>query len=135
MSAQDNLSSQQWEQLPMFMTAGEIKSKVNYSADPGGDNMESLWHQKLYEAKTGAIRNARYVPTRARKGASLYDSIKREGVRKPVELNRNFDGGRHWPAGYQLSEGHHRVAAAADIDPNMLVPVTHDEWRDPRKKT
>ena len=124
-----NLSNAQWEQLPMYMKAGEIKSMVNYSADPGGRYMDHLWDYKLQEAKTGAIRNARYRPTRARKGASLHDSIKREGVRKPVELIRNFDDSRYSPAGYQLSEGHHRVAAAADIDPNMLVPVKHDEWR------
>ena len=128
MSAQDNLSSKQWEQLPMYMTAGEIKSIVNSSADPGGDNMESLWHQKLYEAKTGAIRNARYVPTRARKGATLYDSIKSKGVQKPVELNRNNKDTRFSKKGYSLSEGHHRVAAAADINPNMLIPVEHSEW-------
>jgi hypothetical protein len=125
----ENLSNAQWEQLPMYMKAGEIKSIVNTSADPGGRYMDHLWDYKLKEAKTGAIRNARYRPTRARKGASLYDSIKREGVRKPVELIRNFDASRYSPAGYQLSEGHHRVAAAADIDPNMLVPVKHDEWR------
>ena len=125
----ENLSSQQWEQLPMFMKAGEIKAKVNTYADPGGGDMDRLWHNKLYEAKTGAIRNARYLPTRARKGASLYDSIKREGVRKPVELIRNFDSGPYNREGYQLGEGHHRVADAADINPNMLIPVEHDEWR------
>jgi len=124
-----NRSEGQWEQLPMFMRAGEIKSKVNTSADPGGGDMEHLWNYKLREAKTGAIRNARYQPTRVRKGASLYDSIKREGVKKPVELIRNFDSSVFHPKGYQLNEGHHRVAAAADIDPNMLVPVEHDEWR------
>jgi chorismate synthase len=124
-----NRSEGQWEQLPMFMRAGEIKSKVNASADPGGGDMEHLWKYKLREAKTGAIRNARYQPTRVRKGASLYDSIKREGVKKPVELIRNFDSISFRPAGYQLGDGHHRVAAAADIDPNMLVPVEHDEWR------
>jgi hypothetical protein len=123
----DNLSSQQWEQLPMFMKAGEIKAKVNTSADPGGSDMDRLWHNKLYESKTGAIRNARYLPTRARKGATLYDSIKREGVRKPVELQRNTRDTKFSKKGYSLSEGHHRVAAAADIDPNMLIPVEHGD--------
>jgi hypothetical protein len=111
----------------MFMKAGEIKAKVNSSADPGGHDMENLWHNKLYEAKTGAIRNARYVPTRARKGATLYDSIKAKGVQKPVELIRHPESNKYWPKGYSLMEGHHRVAAAADIDPNMLIPVEHDD--------
>lgn len=112
----------------MFMKAGEIKAKVNSSADPGGHDMDNLWHNKLYEAKTGAIRNARYTPTRRRKGASLYESIKAKGVQKPVELNRNNRDSRFSKKGYSLSEGHHRIAAAADIDPNMLIPVTHSEY-------
>ena len=127
MSAQDNLSSQQWEQLPMFMTAEEVKNKVNSSADPGGHSMEDLWHHKLYEAKTGAIRNARYVPTRKRKGNSLYESIKEKGVQKPVELQRNTKDTKFSKKGYSLSEGHHRVAAAYDIDPKMYIPVEHSD--------
>ena len=117
-----NLSAQQWEQLPMFMKAGEVKEKINYSPDPHRD-IEHLWDYNLHEAKTGAIRNARYLPTRARKGASLYDSIKREGVKKPVELIPNPS---YKKSGVHLAEGHHRVAAAADINPDMLIPVQHD---------
>ena len=128
-----NLSSQQWEQLPMFMKAGEIKSKITSSADPGGGNMEYLWGYKLHEAKTGAIRNARYLPTRARKGASLYDSIKAKGVQKPVELERRTSKSKTKPIEYSLGEGHHRVAAAADINPNMLIPVIHDDWVNPHE--
>ena len=122
MSAEENLS---YEQMAMYMTAEEIKNKVNSSADPGGGNMENLWHQKLYEAKTGAIRNARYVPTRKRKGNSLYESIKEKGVQKPVELQYN-KGDKFTPKGVSIVEGHHRVAAAHDIDPKMIIPV--EEW-------
>ena len=124
MAAEDNLSKQQWEQLPMFMKAGELKSKINVSYDPHRD-MEHLWRYKLQEAKTGAIRNARYTPTRARKGASFYDSIKEKGVQKPVLISPNPS---YKSPGFHLSEGHHRVAAAADIDPNMLIPVKHENW-------
>jgi hypothetical protein len=116
------------EQLAMFMTAEEIKSKVNSSADPGGHDMEGLWHQKLYESKTGAVRNARYVPTRKRKGNSLYESVKEKGVQKPVELQRNTKNTKFSKKGYSLSEGHHRVAAAYDIDPKMLIPVEHSDY-------
>jgi len=131
MSAEDNLSSQQWEQLPMFMSASEIMGKVNSSADAPGAKMEDVWHQKLYEAKTGAIRNALYVPTRKRRGNSLYESIQNNGVREPVQLNRNG------AEGYSLAEGHHRVAAAHDIDPNMMLPVVHSDELEfqPTKRT
>jgi hypothetical protein len=112
----------------MFMTAEEIKNKVNSSADPGGSDMDSLWHQKLYEAKTGAIRNSRYVPTRKRKGNSLYESIAEKGVQKPVELTRHNKDTKFIKKGYSLSEGHHRVAAAYDIDPKMLIPVEHNDY-------
>jgi hypothetical protein len=107
MSASDHLSSKQWEQLPMFMTAGDIKSKITYSDD--GDVGGKLWSRKLSESKRGG----------------LYRSIKAKGVKKPVELQRNLNRSTFTPVGYQLNDGHHRVAAAADIDPNMLVPVTH----------
>jgi len=104
MSASDNLSH---EQLAMFMPAGEIKSKITYSDD--GDVGDKLWSRKLKESKRGG----------------LYRSIKANGVKKPVELQRNFNRSMFTPIGHQLNDGHHRIAAAADIDPNMLVPVTH----------
>ena len=131
MSASSNLSSQQ---LAMFMTAKEIKEGVNASFDRGGRNLDELWSNKLRESKSGAIRNARYVPTRKRKGNTLYESIQEHGVREPVELmhrkhpiERNHPG-EDIPPGMHLAEGHHRVAAAYDIDPNMLIPVIHEKW-------
>lgn len=128
------------QQLAMFMTAKEIKGAVNQSSDPHL-TMEHLWDYKLDEAKTGAIRNSRYKPTRKRKGASFYESIQREGVKKPVEMTHitKEHASKYFPEGSALIEGHHRVAAAHDINPNMLIPVTHDfhgepAWRKPKAK-
>jgi len=48
---------------------------------------------------------------------NLYDHIKANGVRQAVHV-QPMDGGM-----YQLMDGHHRVASAYDIDPEMQVPV------------
>jgi ParB-like chromosome segregation protein Spo0J len=53
----------------------------------------------------------------ATQGMSLYDSIKKHGVQRPVTVSRYSDGS------YELSDGHHRVSSAMDIDPEMEIPV------------
>ena len=108
-------------QLAMYMTAKELKEGVTSSADPHR-GLDNLWAYKLEESKTGAIRNARYTPTRNRGTNNLYSSIKEKGVQRPVEIQHN-KGDKHTPKGMSIVEGHHRVAAAYDINPHMLVPV------------
>ena len=49
----------------------------------------------------------------------LYDSIKAQGVSTPVYVSHNAKFGQ------TVGDGHHRIAAAHDIDPNMLLPVEH----------
>jgi hypothetical protein len=49
----------------------------------------------------------------------LYDSIKAQGVSSPVYVTHNEKFGQ------TVGDGHHRIAAAHDIDPNMLIPVEH----------
>jgi hypothetical protein len=65
-------------------------------------------------------------------GPSLYSQIERDGVQSPVHLGT---GGR--PPLRSAEEktilgGHHRVAAAADIDPDRLMPVLHYEGGSPK---
>jgi hypothetical protein len=55
-------------------------------------------------------------------GESLYDSIASEGVRGPIRLGQEI-GSMGKP---QIVGGHHRLAAATNIDPHRLVPVLHD---------
>jgi hypothetical protein len=59
----------------------------------------------------------------ARRGDSMYDSIAEKGVLGPIRLGRQL-GEEGKP---QIVGGHHRLAAATDIDPDRLVPVLHDE--------
>ena len=122
MAAEDNGS---WQQLGFYMTAEELKKGITHSYDRGGRWLDDLWDRKLQESKTGAVRNARYTPTRDRGTNNLYSSIKEKGVQKLVEVAHPRKGAKEGENGLHLVEGHHRVAAAHDIDPNMLIPVTH----------
>ena len=48
---------------------------------------------------------------------NMYESIKAHGVRKQVTVRTDEQGNR------MLMDGHHRVASAHHIDPDMDVPV------------
>jgi hypothetical protein len=79
-----------------------------------------------YHTWTGSTNNPyeRVVGyERHQESESLYDSIERTGVQKPIHLGRQF-GLENKP---QVVGGHHRLASANDINPDMLVPVLHHE--------
>lgn len=109
----------QFTQLPMFMDAGSLQSHLtgavdeDYSRPPTQD----LWNEKLAESKS------------AGPDGSLYNKIRRKGVQHPVTVlvpkYDHFDG-QKWVMG----DGHHRVAAAAEIQrktgKTMYVPIIHD---------
>jgi len=108
MSAQ-NLSHQQ---LAMFMPAHEI-AKLRFSDRRHfNESNEDVLARKLESAKTNAWA--------ASKG--MYKSIKKIGVQEPVDI---VHGG---PMGAMLTDGHHRVASAMDINPKMLIPVIHWDY-------
>lgn len=113
MSAQNNLSLTQHlaaGQLPMFMTATEIKQNFYPHADEYNDYEEphDLWHRKLKESKQTPYKN----------GKSRYSIFKEEGVQHPVDL-------RHDTA--EIYEGHHRIASMEKIDPKRLMAVNFIE--------
>ena len=138
------LNPQQFgEQLDMFKPAREIVEGMhtgdfeNNLGDSSNFAKHWGWQAKLDEAKTD-----RFYHTYAGK-ESLYDSVGRQGIKQPVAI-------RHWAdrPGPQLANGHHRVAAAYDQNPDMLVPVVHydidageriDDWdgdgNNPDRKT
>jgi ParB-like chromosome segregation protein Spo0J len=106
MSAQDNLS---YEQLAMFMPAHEIMAKTGeksndrlFKHNGQRETSDEMWDRKTKEAKS----------------SRLTSSIKKKGIKKPIEM-ANFMSGK------ALFDGHHRVAAAHSIDKNYLVPVEH----------
>jgi hypothetical protein len=127
MSASKHLNP---KQLKLFMTPDEIMESVSDSVDRAGsytdvdyetgeqitvpeETMEDLWKTKLAESK------GRRQPT------SLYNSIKEHGVQRHVTLQMEHDGS------LTMGQGHHRVAAAADIAKKtgrqIYIPVIYDD--------
>lgn len=60
--------------------------------------------------------------TRRYSEQSLYDSVARDGVQKPVSLAHEQFGSLGKP---EIVGGHHRLASQNNIDPDALVPVLH----------
>ena len=148
MTSKDHLNNQQ---LAMFMPAKELMNSLNESEqltyvddnhkDSGRnyslytllsthdsewrtETKEDMVDRKLKETKrTGGPRadledgesNEDEWYT-ANTSDTLYRSIARDGVAEPVLME-----------GDKLSQGHHRVIAANDVNPNMEVPVQYDE--------
>lgn len=119
-------------QLKLFMTAQEVMDSVSDSVDRAREyqdvdpetgeiitvpeqTMEDLWKDKLSESKGRGYLGQK----------PLYDSIKEKGVQRHVTLQTNPDGS------LTMGQGHHRVAAAADIakktGKQMYVPVIYDD--------
>ena len=97
-----------------------------WGGGPGDStSIDDVWKLKLSEAKR---------PAGAGHGAGLWESIKAEGVR-PVRMQGGQYIGTpielaHQPGGLppRIMEGHHRVAAAADINPAMEVPIANKPY-------
>ena len=102
--------------------------------DPHTDSSRKMtqdesWDKKLRGSKmVGTQGNGSYL----RKGEpSLHESIASHGVLSAVQIQALGD--RHKPTSAKpytqdkpfVTGGHHRIAAAADINPNMLVPVEY----------
>lgn len=118
MAAQEHLSGQ----LSMFVPARELMGYTAGHTEGYGNKYlflsesPGLIKEKLQESKSGGSSLA-YLPKKQGQ-ESLYDSIKKEGVRSPIALRVHKNG-------VQINDGHHRIVAAHDIDPNMEVPVRY----------
>ena len=112
MASSDSLQPMQ---LQMFMPAGKLRQDVAPS-DFDADVHLSGWDNKLEESKRGGYFRRHHLDPHHDK--SLHESIEEEGVVQPVEIVNRYGKDR-------VYEGHHRIAASADIDPTMEVPVIH----------
>ena len=125
----------QWQQLDMYKTAKELRSmrlgdvesaKIwDVGRTPAHELEKSVMDQKLVESRQ----------------SGLYDSIKAQGVSKPVYIStvrpsaykesaftsviKDVNPAYKPPSGNIVMDGHHRIAAAHDINPNMLLPVDY----------
>jgi hypothetical protein len=120
MAAQDNLNP---NQMRLFMQAKELMDTMSGHVATGSDKYApmsqapGLYKSKLHESKEGSAASTLFSKKRGKD--SLYQSIQKEGVRTPIRL-RMHQGTE------QINDGHHRVAAANDINPEMYLPVSYD---------
>lgn len=120
MAASDNLNP---DQLRLFMQAKELMEVTAGHTEPGRQDYlpladsPRLQYSKLLTAHEGAKYSTLFA---RRKGDdSLYRSIQKEGVQQPVRLRR-------YQGSDQINDGHHRIVAANDINPEMYIPVSYD---------
>jgi hypothetical protein len=123
MPANDHL---QHEQLAMFMTPSEVKGYAT-PGDFAHDYQEQGWDRKLAESKMPM--GARDEWGGPQHGAGVYDSVAKSGVKTPVEVYHTL-GTPYTDPAKVLVNGHHRVAAAHDIEESgkeTYIPVTHED--------
>jgi hypothetical protein len=110
----------QFEQLKMFMTPAEIDPSSGVDS-PYSTVVEH--HQSAPERVRSQFGTLMEEKTSEAKYKGLTKDIKKRGVVMPVQVIHTAELGR------TLGHGHHRFAAAKDIDPDMLIPVHHTEGR------
>jgi hypothetical protein len=130
---QSNTSS--YEQLKMFMTGKELRNYVTQSwdrytkKDDGvEETMDDMWNRKIMESE---------VPyTQYRHGSGLRDSLSKRGyihdphnAIKVMHVDPDPSGRGTITPGRYVTEGHHRIAALADIEEESgketFVPISH----------
>jgi hypothetical protein len=108
--------------MKLFMTAGELMDHPSGDTDyhePMSENFTGLFEEKLEESIHGPETGTHGF--HAFDGEeTLYNSVKKHGVKNPVEIS--YSGDKE-----MLTDGHHRVAAAYDINPQMFIPVTYED--------
>lgn len=82
------------------------------------EKREQPWWEE--RAASNAARFNQYLDA-----PSLKQSIAKEGVQSPVHLGTTKRGKK------TVIGGHHRIAAANEVNPDMLVPVLHHEGDTP----
>lgn len=140
----------QFIQLPMFMRAGDLAdgTKVGHADQYAYQGFGSYSpNEHMARSKVGeSLKPGTSDDTWQRRGSgqSLRESIAEKGVKNPVEMTvdvDNFPHGPEIPKGdeyrLQVFDGHHRVFAAADVNPDMEVPLNYHfpdidtTWRGP----
>ena len=116
-------SRAQFSQLPMFMSAREIKSQYDPWHGDFEDDYETsdeLWDRKYQEATLG-------------KEPTLDKQVLREGVKRPVALEV-VDPWWHGDKKPEIMGGHHRIEIMARHKPDALMPVEHvSDFKDARR--
>jgi len=112
------MSSLSNQQFPTHMTAQEL-SQLRLGDTRKGESNADVMARKLK-----SVHEDNWTESKG-----LYKSIQQHGVKEPVTIVT----GTHHKTGapiHDLHEGHHRVAAALDINPAMKIPVKYTDVKD-----
>lgn len=111
-----------------------------HSTEWDGVSTKFIELERLIELKRAEAKDSL---RRAQKGGiSLEESIRRNGVIKPIRISfskmwirpavgKEDDWWEYIKGGWHIEDGHHRLIVAYDLNPNMKVPVkiiVTDSW-------
>jgi hypothetical protein len=123
-SYEDDKDTPAVEQLAMYKTPKEIITDYNPLRGDirGGETPKDTWERKAEEGRKGLSGNSRNEAFSEGHPDTLANSIRREGVQNPVTIQP-----KDLTFGYrpEVFGGHHRIATASKINPNMLIPVEY----------
>jgi hypothetical protein len=117
------------EQLKMFMSANEIMS--THVPNPADFEDEDEDFASSDEEVTGNFWDRKLTESMDN---GTYDSIHHEGVKEPVNLYTKHPDKNTPKREQRIGNGHHRVAAMNELDPDEVMPVLHHD-RDARGRT
>jgi hypothetical protein len=143
MAAHDNVHPEQFQQLKLFMGGQEFQDASKSSIDNPlawkghGPEWDQLWARKLAESKVpdpGPQKPGDPVLH----GAGIHDSLSNEGYQAGKATMEHPTLILSKGGGVMQGEGHHRVAAAADIERttgrNVWLPVNYQQGFQPPTK-
>lgn len=130
MASSDHIQPQQ---LKLFMTGGELKDNITYSGDTlPHETLGDMWDRKVVESKEEYGHGAGTYDSIQKHGWDPKDSWDAKGI--PIRYSSRTGSTR-------ISNGHHRVAAAADIEEKTgkltFFPLEHgaDPFTHPSTQT
>ena len=113
----------QGQQLSMFLPAKVLRGMRPHIGDIEMETEAWSDYQEPGEAGPGMRNKKRFmwqVKLDESRDDDLYGSVASEGVHTPVTI-------QHYGKNKtRIAGGHHRIASAYDINPNMEVPVEHE---------
>ena len=123
MAASEHLGPQ-WHQLDMYKTAKELRGYTLSDVEVEKDTLkkEGIDHEDMGIDVDSHVMDRKLSASKAK---GLHSNIKSMGVLYPVSLGQGNYG--EYKRG-MVADGHHRIASAFNINPDMLVPVEHQRW-------
>lgn len=103
---------------PMFMTPHEVTKHFRL-----GDADPAMWDEHPQKATEETLAYKLHDAEHAQSydgKTSLYESIKREGIKTPLSIGRS-----PFESKPILVDGHHRLAVSRHLNPNQFLPLEY----------